>query len=455
MKIRTKLAIRYTAATAAVFLFLILAIYLFSEHNRSETFFRDLKKEAITKANLFLDNRVDAVTMQSIYMNNREFINEVEVAIYDTDFKLLYHDAREIDIVKETPEMIKKILVKKSIEFYQDHYQAIGMEYSFHGKNYILTAAAYDGYGYENLKSLQTVLILLSLLGLIILVGVGYFLARSALSPVTAIVDEVETITAQHLNKRLPVVNEKDELGELSSTFNRMLDRLENAFHSQKMFVSNVSHELRTPMAALITELELAVLKERQPEVYKEAIRNALQDSHRIVKLIEGLLNLAKADYLPEQIRMEEVRLDELLLDAREVVLKANSGYTVELVFGQESDDENAITVMGNGYLLTTAFVNLIENNCKFSANKTSSVQITFWQDKSIIRFSDTGTGMSSEDVENLFVPFYRGENGWSTQGYGIGMALTQKIITLHKGSIEVNSQVGDGTVFTVELPHI
>ena len=140
MKIRTKLAVRYTAATAAVFLFLMLGIYFFSEHSRSEAFFRDLKKEAITKVNLFLENRVDAATMQSIYMNNREFINEVEVAIYDTDFHLLYHDAREIDIVKETPDMIKQILAKKSIEFYQDHYQAIGMEYLFHGKRYVITA---------------------------------------------------------------------------------------------------------------------------------------------------------------------------------------------------------------------------------------------------------------------------------------------------------------------------
>lgn len=102
MKIGTRLTLRYTGFTAAVFLLLVAAIYLFSERNRSNEFFRDLKKEGITKANLFLDNRVDAKTMQSIYLNNREFINEVEVAIYDTTFHLLYHDAKQIDLVKET-----------------------------------------------------------------------------------------------------------------------------------------------------------------------------------------------------------------------------------------------------------------------------------------------------------------------------------------------------------------
>lgn len=106
------------------------------------------------------------------------------------------------------------------------------------------------------------------------------------------------------------------------------------------MFVSNVSHELRTPMAALSAELDLAVQKERSPEQYQNAIHNALQDSQRVIKLIDGLLNLAKADYEPEQIKREEIRLDELLLDARELVLRAYPDFHVELVFEQEAEDD-------------------------------------------------------------------------------------------------------------------
>ena len=136
------------------------------------------------------------------------------------------------------------------------------------------------------------------------------------------------------------------------------------------MFVSNVSHELRTPMAALSAELDLAVQKERSPEQYQNAIHNALQDSQRVIKLIDGLLNLAKADYEPEQIKREEIRLDELLLDARELVLRAHPDFHVELVFEQEAEDDKVLTVIGNSYLLTTAFVNLIENNCKYSRTK-------------------------------------------------------------------------------------
>ena len=447
MKIRTTLTLQYAGLTAAVFFVFVMAVYYVSEHSRSNAFFRNLQSEAITKAHLFLKDQVDAKTMQSIYLNNQKFINEVEVAVYTTDFKILYHDALQNDIVKETPEMIKRILKRKNINFYVDEYQAIGLVYPFEGKDYVVTAAAYDGYGYANRD--------LFIGGLSVLVVVGYILSRSTLKPIRNIVKEAEKITASHIDKRLPVKNEQDELGELSTTFNALLERLEKSFNSQKMFVSNVSHELRTPMAALTAELDLALLKERSSEQYQMAIGNALQDSRRIVNLIDGLLNLAKADYQSEQITMEEVRLDELLLDARELVLKAHPDYHIELVFEQEAEEDNVLTIIGNSYLLTTAFVNLIENNCKYSSNRASSVLIAYWEQWAIIRLSDNGVGMSDTDKENLFKLFYRGENKHIAPGNGIGMALTQKIIHLHKGELTVSSHKDEGTTFVVKLPHI
>ena len=251
MKIRTTLTLQYAGLTAAVFFVFVMAVYYVSEHSRSNAFFRNLQSEAITKAHLFLKNQVDAKTMQSIYLNNQKFIDEVEVAVYTTDFKILYHDALQNDIVKETPEMIKRILQRKNINFYVDEYQAIGLVYPFEGKDYVVTAAAYDGYGYANRDALRNMLILLFIGGLSVLVVVGYILSRSTLKPIRNIVKEAEKITASHIDKRLPVKNEQDELGELSTTFNALLERLEKSFNSQKMFVSNVSHELRTPMAEI------------------------------------------------------------------------------------------------------------------------------------------------------------------------------------------------------------
>lgn len=456
MKIRTALTLKNTCVTAAIFLLCMISIYLVSEHTRDQTFFRTLRSEGITKANLFLAGQVDARTMQSVYLNNKKFINEVEVAVYTTDFKMLYHDAVHNDIVKETQPMINEILQKREIEFHIGKYQGVGMVYPYKGKEYVVTAAAYDGYGYDNLLGLQETLTVLFVVGLSLLFVAGYLLARLSLKPIRNIVDEAERITASHINRRMPVKNKNDELGELCLAFNALLNRLEISFNSQKMFVSNVSHELRTPLAALTAELDLSLQKERTGGQYREAMQNMLQDAKRMTRLIDGLLNLAKADYCKEEISMREVRLDELLLDVRALVLRAHPDYTVELLFGNDDDDDDRmVTTLGNPYLLNTAFLNLIENNCKYSANHTSIVQISFRGEWTVVRMSDNGFGMSDKDKQNLFTLFYRGANEKTVEGHGIGMALSQKIVHLHGGNIDVRSEQGNGTMFIVELPHV
>lgn len=101
------------------------------------------------------------------------------------------------------------------------------------------------------------------------------------------------------------------------------------------------------------------------------------------------------------------------------------------------------------------AFSNLIENNCKYSADKSSFVQISYWDKWTIVRLSDAGVGMSETDKQHLFTLFYRGEQDKKVGGHGIGMTLSQKIIHLHQGNISVHSQQGEGTTFVVELPHV
>lgn len=144
-----------------------------------------------------------------------------------------------------------------------------------------------------------------------------------------------------------------------------------------------------------------------------------------------------------------------MLLDANELVLKAHPDYHIELIFEQEADDDRVLTVIGNPYLLTTAFVNLIENNCKYSDNRTSFIQISFCDQWTIVSLSDNGAGMSETDKENLFKLFYRGENKNQAQGHGIGMTLTKKILTLHKSEISVYSHQGEGTTFVVRFHHL
>jgi len=309
--------------------------------------------------------------------------------------------------------------------------------------------------GYDMFRILNIKLLAIWVFSFTILFIIGYFMARSVLKPVSKIVKQVEDITDSNLSKRVEIDNQKDEIGELAATFNDMLDRLEKSFEAQKMFISNVSHELRTPMAALIAELELSLHRERSNEDYKKVVENALADARNIEKLSNGLMDLAKASYRTDQIKMTSVRLDEALLDACAMVMKARGDYNVDLIFGDYNDDDRMTTIHGNEYLLRTAFVNLMENNCKFSHNHSSTVQISFLEGKVSVRFSDTGIGISGKDMEQMFKPFFRGENRYFSAGNGIGMTLVERIVKLHGGEISVTSQQGEGTVFSLSFEHV
>lgn len=454
MKIRTRLTILFTFITAAILLVFAAIILVSAKENREKEFYALLKKEAITKANLFFNAKVNSKTLQDIYKNNRATLNEVEVAIYTTSFQLLYHDAVDIDVVKETKPMIDKIVQKGEIQFYQNDWQVIGMKYKFQEKEYIITAAAYDGFGYIKLDNLLKTCIVVFIISILLLYIAGRFFSRKAFEPIVRMTNKAKNISATNLDLRLDTNQSKDEISELAATFNKMLDRLENSFDSQKQFVSNISHELRTPLSAIITELELSTNKERNKEEYKVIISNTLQDAKKITKLSNSLLDLAKANYDPAEIAFKQVRIDEVLLDAQLQVQKSNPNYNIAIHFENDFEDDDQITIYGNEYLLKVAFINLFENGCKFSESKQSKVVISFKKEAVILRFSDNGIGISEEDLKHIFKPFYRGLNKIYADGNGIGLSLTQKIILLHKGIISVLSDKKSGTVFTVELYH-
>lgn len=452
MKIRTRLTLLFTLITATILFVFAIVIYISAKENREKEFYSLLKKEALTKANLLFNAKVETNTLQDIYRNNRQILNEVEVAIYDSDFNLFYHDAVDIDYVKETAEMINDIYQKGEMQFYQQDWQVIGLLYQFDNKNYIITATAIDQYGYNKLDSLLKNILIVFFLSITLIYGAGRFFANRAFDPVKEMMEKVKVISATNLDLRLNYNDSRDELAELSNTFNKMLSRLENSFDAQKHFVSNISHELRTPLSAIITELELSINKEMNLAEYKFTIQNTLGDAKKIVRLSNSLLDLAKASYDPAEIAFKQIRIDEILLDARQQVQQVNPDYKIDISFEQEVENDQQISINGNEYLLKVAFVNMFENGCKFSSDKQSKVSIAFEKDKIQLRFADKGIGISEEDLQHIFKPFYRGENKQYAYGNGIGLSLTKKIIDLHKGAVAVQSIPNHGTTFRLDF---
>lgn len=451
MKLRDRLTLLFTAASLLLLLAFAVAIYAGYARNRSEEFYKRLRLQAETKADLLLDARVQPEVLQLIYKNARNTLYQEEVAIYGDDLALLYHDAVDIDIVKEDEAMLRRILAEGEIRFVQDGWQVVGFRLMHAGKPYAITAAALDVVGLERQSELRQLLLLALLVFVVLLIVAGRFLAGQALRPIGALAQRAESIGATNLHLRLPEGRGRDELAHMAATFNRMLDRLEQSFDAQKEFVSNVAHELRTPLAAIVGELELARERERSIPELQAAIDLALGDARKLSRLTTGLLDLAKAGYDRSEVAFHALRPDEVLLEAMEDLQRMEPGYRVDIAFATDPDaPEPHIT--GNAYLLRTAFLNLMENACKYSADRRCAITLATDAQGLRIAFTDRGPGIAPEDLPHLFTPFYRGRNGRGTAGHGIGLGLAQRIIRLHQGEIHVESKPGEGSTFTVRL---
>lgn len=450
MKIRIQLTLLFTALAGAILLLFALFIYWSAANDRRNEFFSHLAKEAMTRANVLFDAGIEPETLQTIYLQNREILSEVEVAIYDPYFNLLYHDAEDIDFVKETPEMIDEIMKKGEIRFIQEGWEVIGIRFEFNDTFFVITAAAYDEYGHNKLRNLRNTLIVYCIGGVVLIFLAGTFFSKRALQPVAQMREKVEEISAKNLNLRLREGKGKDELAELAITFNRMLDRIEQSFEAQKEFVSNISHELRTPLTTITGEIELSLSKAGENPDMQKALRNLLADARKLSRLTNDLLQLANASYDPHYVRKEEVRIDEVLLDARHELLKSNPDFKVEMVFEDDSDDDSFLVTEGNAYMLQTAFLNLMHNGCKFSNDHKVTVKVNASDNMLKIAFIDQGIGIPEEDLPKIFSNFFRGSNHAFSEGSGIGLPLVQRIIKLHNGIIHVASEHEKGSVFTI-----
>lgn len=455
MKIRTKLTLLYSLLFAGILLLFALFFYISFSNDQKDEFYNQIKQRAITKVYFLFDLNIKPEVLQTIYANNTPRIVNEEVAIYDHNYQLVYHDAENKDIVKETKELLDSISLHKEVRYKFGDYNVTAFMLMHNNKSYIITAAAIDRYGQEKLDAILEYLTIAFCLSILLIIVAGRFSAEQALKPVSNMVKNVEEITANNLDSRISIGNGKDELAELAITFNEMLNRLEKSFNAQKGFVSNIAHELRTPLSSIITELELSTNKERSIQQYQDVIQLTLTDAQSLARLTNSLLDLAKASYDPTQISFRTIRIDEILLDARQQLQKQNPFYHIKINFDDIPAIEEVVMINGNTYLLQVAFANIMDNACKFSNDHACDVYISHQNQYTVLSFNDKGIGISEDDITKIFTPFYRGKNKGHSPGYGIGMALCQKIIGLHHGQIEVSSSINIGTSFKIKLPHL
>jgi heavy metal sensor kinase len=287
-------------------------------------------------------------------------------------------------------------------------------------------------------------------LALALAAGGGIFLARRALEPVDKISQTAQEIEESDLSRRINV-NTKDELGRLAATLNEMIGRLERAFQRQKQFTSDASHELRAPLAVIEAESTLALQKERPSSDYQQSLEIISQESRQMSSLIDQLLTLARADAGKEQWNFTEVNLGKLVsnLSTDVEVLCQEKGLSFQL--GQAQD----LVVKGDEARLRELFMNLLNNAISYTPS-SGTVSVSFRREgqMAVVAITDTGIGIPAEDIPFIFERFYRVDKARSRAeaGSGLGLAISRHIAEAHGGKIEVESQVGAGSTFSVWL---
>jgi signal transduction histidine kinase len=454
MQIRRKLTYRFITIVAVILLFSSLAVYVSSANYRKDDFYNRLINKASNTAKLLIEvEEVDAKVLHRIEDNNPMSLPDEKIVIFNYKNQRIFNTDNK-GTLKINQGLIDDIRLEGEIRYKQDDHEVVGFMFTDTYDRFVVIAAGKDIYGLGKLKNLRNILFLVFVISIIAVSISGWIYAGKALHPINKLVERVNNISITSLNLRLDEGDQQDEISQLAHTFNLMLERLEKAFNMQKNFIANASHELRTPLTAITGQLEVILMKERTEEEYRQTMTSVLDDMKSLNNTSNRLLLLAQASSETSKVDFSATRIDDLLWQAQQEIVKRNPQYSIVIAFSDTMEDEAQLTVTGNDQLLKTAITNLMENGCKYSLNHKVEVNVSPGSSNLFISFIDKGIGINPVDLKQIFEPFHRGSNAVGYKGHGIGLSLVERIVQLHGGRIDVKSEVGHGTTFTLALPY-
>lgn len=298
--------------------------------------------------------------------------------------------------------------------------------------------------GAMKLAGVGAVILILGLAG-------GWWLASRAIRPIHEISATALKISAGDLSRRIDVQDTESELGQLASVLNATFARLENAFTQQQQFTSDAAHELRTPVSVMLTQTQTALNRERSATEYRETLEACQRSAQRMRRLIESLLELARLDAGQETMKRNRFDLAQIAADCIGQIKPLAESRRIRI-----EPDFAPTECNGDSERIAQVITNLLSNAVFYNRdNGEVRVRVRRDQNFAVIEVADNGTGIAPEHQANVFKRFYRADPArTASQGRsGLGLAISKAIIEAHGGAIELASEAGKGTVFTVRLP--
>jgi len=290
---------------------------------------------------------------------------------------------------------------------------------------------------------------------LILFLGVfgGYFLSRNFLKRISDINRTSKKIMDGNLKERLPISRGKDELNELSSNLNDMLDRLDSLMSNMKEVTDNVAHDLRTPLNRIRTNLEITLMSNPNLEEYKKSFEEAINETDNLIKTFNSILSISKVESGASDLDKSELNLKELIINMHDLYEPITEGSGIKLNY---EVTEN-IVIKGNYNLLSQSLANLIENAVNYGSTNidpTINVGAKQTDDKISLWVSDNGVGINDQDKEKVIERFVRLDTSRSLKGSGLGLNLVKSAVRFHEGKFQLIDAKPSGLIVLIELPN-
>jgi signal transduction histidine kinase len=309
------------------------------------------------------------------------------------------------------------------------------------------------------LVNFRKMLLILIPLSLLLMGAVSAVYVGRSLSPIVELTRQAAQLAqsisdpcAADLTAPRLATSSADELGRLATTFNELFARVAAVMRQLRQFVTDASHELRTPLSVLQGETELLLSERRAPEEYHKALRVIHGELRHLSRIVEGLFTLSMADAGQLKIANDPLYINEVLEEACEIAVPLGRAKGIRI----EQDLEQDLLVVGDESFLRDLFLVLLENAVKYSP-PNSRIKVASGRMKGFVsaRFEDQGIGISAEHLPHIFERFYRAARSDEAEGRsgGLGLAIAEAIANAHNGRIEVRTEPGRGSVFTVFLP--
>ena len=397
-------------------------------------------------------HRLDYLTIENgeiiIDSNFDTMIQNVEIAIYDKDFKFLYGNSPngfEMDNRKSKDDKI--MIIRSNNQKWYVYNKTI--ELGDYGKVWIRGVMPNIGQSSAIETVIQISFVILPFFLILSAIG-GYIITKNAFTPIEKIRKIAEKINeGNDLSQRINLGKGDDELHTLANTFDVMFDRLQTSFENEIQFTSDVSHELRTPITVILTQAEYGKDSIGSVEDAQKSFGSIEKEGQKMSKLVSQLLTLARMERGRQKLNIENINLSELL----EIIIETQtlSAKTKNIKFVTKIMPEIYANI--DEMMIMRVFTNLISNAISYGKqNGTITVELFLQENRIVSKISDDGIGISEDKLDKIWLRFYQVDPSKNGDNSGLGLSMVKKIIELHKGEIFVESELGKGTTFTIIL---